>query len=120
MLKRFVIQFFMRTLNEKKRKKRGFERLPMAEITVFREGRFIRIPRGRIPKKEKREPTKLISVRLPRSLLEKIDDYAKNMMLRKGEKKERSLAIRCLLDLAFATIEKVRTGEIIFTEDVQN
>lgn len=85
----------------------------MAEITVYEKGRFIRIPRGRIPKKEKREPAKLISIRLSQKLLEKIDNYAEN-----SELKERSLAIRCLLDLAFFTIEKARTGEILFKEEL--
>lgn len=64
-------------------------------------------------KKRKREPTKLISIRLPQALLGKIDDYAEN-----SELKERSLAIRYLLGFALATIEKFRTGEILFKEEL--
>ena len=101
-------------MNEEKRKKKGFEKLLAFELIPLRKGTFV-LARGRKPERDKREQNKLISIRLPKSLLKKIDDYVEGYEL-----EERSLAIRYLLNFALATIEKFEAGEIMFKEKFES
>ena len=86
------------------RKKRGFEKL--INVWLGERNNVVRLPRGRKPKREKREPTEVVSIRLPKSLLKKIDVYVE-----KTEWKERRYAIRYLLDFGLYTLEQLKKKE---------